>query len=194
VGWPELIHVLEEEAAREARLVRESAAAEAERILAQARAAAQAAHEALLAREADEDARSRRAAEAASGLEGDRLLLEARRALGAELRAAVARRLEAVEVDEAVLLRLVGELCAEAPDGPFTLVVDPGDEARVQAILAADHAGLLPRVTIEAAPRRRGGVELTAGRLWLDDTLASRLERAWPALEGPLLQALVGAA
>jgi hypothetical protein len=39
---------------------------------------------------------------------------------------------------------------------------------------------------VRPAPVRRGGVEVIAGRRVLDDSLPSRLDRAWPELEAEL--------
>ena len=84
----------------------------------------------------------------------------------------------AAAVDDDVLARLVGEVVAAAPSGRFTLVVDPGDIDRVRSALRASHPEALARAELAEAPRRRGGVELRAGRLVLDDSLPSRLARA----------------
>jgi len=192
VGWAELLQVLGEEAAREARLAREAAAAEAERILAEARTLAEAACRSLDVREAAAEGQRRAGLDSEAALVHSRARLQARRALVGELKAEVGRRLAALAVDDAALARLVAELLAEAPPGPFTLTADPGEGGRVRAALAAGHPGRLADATVEEAASRRGGVELLAGRLWLDDTLPARLERAWPALEGPLLRSLIG--
>jgi V/A-type H+-transporting ATPase subunit E len=191
VGYPELIRVLGEEAAREAREIRRRAAEERDRILAEAHAAATGAREALLARERKESEARRRTALAKVALERERLLLGERRrlidALRAEARAALPGAL-----DPAALGRLVDEVVAAAPPGPFSLVVDPGEGERVRALLRASHPEALERAELVEAPARRGGVELRAGRLVLDDTLPSRLARAWPRLEPGLARLLFG--
>jgi len=192
MGYGELIRALAGEAAREAQAVRQRGAAEAAAILAEARRAAEAAHQALTAREAEEAGVRRRAALAAAAQERERtLLLERRRLLGG-LRDEAARQLEAAGGDDALLARLVGEVLAAAPAGPFTLVVDPGVADRARAALAAGHPEALARATLEEAPARRGGVELRAGPLVLDDTLTSRLARAWPLMEPALARRLFG--
>jgi V/A-type H+-transporting ATPase subunit E len=191
VGYDDLIRVLGEEAAREAREIRRRAAEERDRILAEARSASTGAREALLARERKEAEARRRTALARVALERERTLLGERRRLLEALRAE-ARGALAGALDEAALARLVDEVVSAAPPGPFTLVVDPGERGRVQAILAASHPEALERAAWAEAPARRGGVELRSGRLVLDDTLPSRLARAWPRLEPALGRLLFG--
>lgn len=190
MGWPELLQALEAEAAREARALLARARDEAARVVGDARGAAAALLEARLAREAEVADRTRRVALAA--LEADRTrerLLEEHRLLRALVAEAGQRAL--AEADEPLLARLVGEVLAGAPDGPLVLEVDPGGEEAARAVLAADHAALLPRLTVVAAPARRGGVLLRAGPLALDDTLPSRLERAAAALAPALARSLL---
>jgi vacuolar-type H+-ATPase subunit E/Vma4 len=190
VGYPELLRVLEEEAAREAGELRAAAEREGERIVAAARAAARAAREALVERErAAADAR-RRAALEALALERDRALLIERRRLLDGLRAEIERRLADAGTPE-LDARLLAEVLPEAGDGPLELTVDPGSEDAAQAALAA----LTRRASgtsVRAAPARRGGVLVVAGRRVLDDTLPARLARAWPDLEPELDALLLG--
>jgi V/A-type H+-transporting ATPase subunit E len=191
VGYGELIRVLGEEAAREAREIRRRAGEERERILAEARSGSTGAREALLARERKESEARRRAALAKVALERERTLVGERRRLLEALRAQACGAL-AEGLDEAALARLVDEVVSAAPPGPFTLVVDPGERARVLAILEASHPEALERTGWSEAAARRGGVELRSGRLVLDDTLPSRLARAWPRLEPALARLLFG--
>lgn len=190
MGWPELLQALEAEAGREAQAVLARARAEADRVVAEAGGAAEGFLATVRAREAEASARARRAALAR--LEAERTrerLVEEHRLLEALRREALARAL--AEADEPLLARLIGEVLAWAPDGPLVLEVDPGDEAAARAVLAADHGDLLPRVAVEAAPARRGGVLLRAGPLTLDDTLPARLERAAAALAPDLARTLL---
>jgi V/A-type H+-transporting ATPase subunit E len=185
VGYGELLRVLEEEASREVREIREAADRERERIVAEARSAAGAARQALLERERAAAEGRRAAALAAAALERDRTLLVRRRALLDALGAEVASRLPA-PAGPGVLARLLPEVLAEAGEGPFQLRVDPGEEEACREILSRLHPELSGRAEIRAAPAPRGGVELLAGRRVLDDTLPARLARAWPALEPEL--------
>lgn len=191
MGYDELIRVLAEEAAREAREIRRRAAEERDRILAEARSASTGAREALLARERQEAEARRRTALARVALERERTLLGERRRLLEALRAEAGDALPEA-LDEAALARLVDEVVSAAPPGPFTLVVDPGHRERVLALLSSSHPEALERAGWAEAPARRGGVELRTGRLVLDDTLPSRLARAWPRLEPALGRLLFG--
>jgi len=182
VGYPELLRVLGEEAAREAREIREAAVRDAERILAEAREAAAAARATIALREHGKAVTRRRAAEEAAALTRDRaLLVEQRRHLDG-LRAELLRRLpEAGGPD--LDARLLGELLAEAGPEPLEVVVDPGaEDAARQALRRLDPAAAA-RAEVKAAPSRRGGVLVASGRRELDATLPARLERAWPELE-----------
>jgi hypothetical protein len=67
-------------------------------------------------------------------------------------------------------------------------VVDPGAAPAARRAIAARDPD--PAPTIQEAASRRGGVELVTGCLLLDDTVRSRLERAWPRLEPEVAQLL----
>lgn len=189
MGYPELLRVLREEAAREARDVREAALRTAARVRAEARQKADAAREALVARERVEAEAARRAAAESLALERDRnLLVEGRRHLEA-LREEALRRLAAAGSPE-LDARLLAEILPETGDGPLEVVVDPGAEEAARATLARLAPGRPVAVRAAAAPR--GGVEVVCGRLLLDDTLPSRLLRAWPELEAELAALLLG--
>jgi V/A-type H+-transporting ATPase subunit E len=185
VGYPELLRVLEEEAAREASDVRAAAGRERERIVAEARAASRAAREALLARERAEGEARRKAALESLALRRERALLVERRKLLDRLGDVVRARLAASGTAE-LDARLLAELLPEAGDGPLEILVDPGAEDAARAALEAASPGSAARAVVRAAPARRGGVEVVAGRRVLDDTLPSRLERAWPEIEAEL--------
>jgi vacuolar-type H+-ATPase subunit E/Vma4 len=123
----------------------------------------------------------------AAGRERDRALLaEGRRQLE-RLRAEALGRL-AAEVTEADLERLVREVLGEAGPVESVLVVDPGSEEAARRVVAAIAPAVVPE--IRAAAARRGGVELVTGTLVLDDTVAGRLERAWPRAEPELASIL----
>ena len=185
MGYLELLRVLGEEAAREVREVRATAERERAAILARAQEEAAAAREALVIRaRAEADARRRSQLESLA-LERERALLVERRRLLADLHGEVLQRLRTSGTPE-LDARLLAELLPEVGDGPFEVVVDPGGEEPVRAALAAAGPGVAARATVRAAPERRGGVAVVAGRRVLDDTLPARLERAWPELEAAL--------
>lgn len=189
MGYPELLRVLEEETAREAREVRAAAERECARILSEARAAAESARAAVLARAREESDALRRAARESVALERERALLAERRRLLEELRLEALSRLRRAG-GPALDAALLAEVLPEAGEGPLEVIVDPGAEDEARRALAALDPGASARAAIRAAREARGGVELVAGRRVLDDTLPSRLERAWPALEAELASLL----
>jgi V/A-type H+-transporting ATPase subunit E len=191
VGYPELLRVLGEEAEREARELRDAAEREHARILDEARAAAGGARDALLSRERAALAAQQRAAAEALAIARDQALLLAARRVLEELRAEILARLRA-EAGPRLDARLLAEVLPEAGDGPLEILVDPGAEDACVAALARLGPDLRGRATVRAAPQVRGGVEVVAGRRVLDDTLPSRLERAWPGLEPELARVLFG--
>src|SRR5512142_3014405 len=117
MGYPELLRVLEEEAAREARELRAEGAREAARIVEEAERAARAACDALLARERSEAEAHRRSVLEGVALERERRLLFDRRRLLDELRDEVLRRLPALATPE-LDARLLAEVLPEADAGP----------------------------------------------------------------------------
>lgn len=190
MGYPELLRVLEEEAAREARDLGACAEREAARIVEEARRRAYAERDALVARERLEGQARRRLGLEALARERERALLVERRALLDDLRRAAAERLAAAGSPE-LDARLLRELLPEMGDGPLEVIVDPGAEAAARAALSQAAPALARRATVVAAAAPRGGVEVIAGRRVLDDTLPSRLERAWPELEAELARLLM---
>ena len=185
MGYPELLRVLGEEAAREAREVRASAERERDEILERARAEAAAAREALVSRARAEADAQRRTRLESIGLERERTMLVERRRLLDELRAGIEARLAAAGSPE-VDARLLAEVLPEAGDGPIDVEVDPGAEASAREAVARIAPSAAARVTVRSAPAPRGGVRLLDGRRVLDDTLGARLQRAWPDLEARL--------
>jgi vacuolar-type H+-ATPase subunit E/Vma4 len=184
----ELLNVLREEAAREARSLREGAVREAERIVVEARAEAARLREAALVREAEARSSRARATRDTSGLERERaLLVEGRRQLDLLREDALVQLQKAVS--PADVERFVVELLREAGPMRGALVVDPGDGATARRALEA--AGMEPMPEIREADAPRGGVELVTGALVLDDTVASRLERAWPRVEPEIARLLL---
>jgi V/A-type H+-transporting ATPase subunit E len=192
VGYPELLRVLGEEAAREARDALAAGARERERILAEARSAAASARDAMATRERAEAEAARRAAVEAAALARERtLLVERRRHLG-ELRAEVLRRLGA-EGGPELDARLLPEVLAEVGGGSLEIEVDPDAETAVRSALLRLDPAVALRAVVRAAPSPRGGVRArcgVAGRRELDDTLPARLERAWTDLEAELAELL----
>lgn len=188
MGLKELLRVLRQEAENEQRRLREEATLEAERIVTEARSEAGRLRAAALAREAETERSRARSIRDSTGLERERaLLVEARRQLDA-LRAEALARLPG-EVTPADVERFTSELLLEAGGVEAVLVVDPGSSAAAQ--LAIDALGAQPTPEIREARAARGGVELITGVLVLDDTVPSRLERAWPRVEPEIARLLL---
>lgn len=185
MGYPELLRVLGEEAAREGRALQAAAERERDAILARAREESAAARDALVARARAEADERRRTQLEAIALERDRTLLLERRRLLAELREEILRRLAGAS-SPTVDARLLAELLQEAGDGPLEVIVDPGAEEAMRGALAVAEPSVAARCDVRSAPERRGGIYVVSGRRVLDDTLPSRLERAWPDLEAEL--------
>lgn len=191
MGLSELLHAIEEEAAREARAVRADGARRAERLVGEARAAADAAVDARLERARADAAAAAAAAREERARARERALLVARRRALEELRARAEEALPAL-AGPALDARLLGELWPELQPGPATVIVDPGAEDAARAALAALPAGASARVEVVGAASPRGGVEVRQGAASLDDTLPARLARAWELLEDELAERLVG--
>jgi len=192
VGYPELLRALEEEVRAQARALRESAQADRERVLEEARRAGAAARERALAeaRDAVANRRARREARAARDLDL-RLLAEKHRLLDGLAAAARDRLAERAGPD--LTARLLDEALAEAGPGPIAAVVDPGEEEAARSHLARSHPEVAARAVVRAAPARRGGAAVEVGdRVVLDNSLPARLAKAWPALRGELALLLFG--
>lgn len=185
--YQELLAALEEEAARQEAGIRADGEGEAARILAEARREAERVRAEALAAADAEAADRRRRAVAEAEAERDRDRLREQRRLLAEVAEEVLRRL-APRARE-LLPRLLDE-ALPAGAGEVRVVVDPGDEEEARALLARLRPEL--RAEVVAAPAPRGGVEVQAGDLTVDDTLPARLARAWPELEGRVAELLFG--
>jgi V/A-type H+-transporting ATPase subunit E len=177
--------VIEEEAGREEREVRAAAEGEAARLVEEARAGAAVAREAVLARARADAERAVREAEERHALARDRALLVERRQLLDGLRVEIAVALRAASTP-ALDAALLAEVLPEVGEGPLEVIVDPGAEEAARRALAALDAVAAARATVRAAPERRGGVVVIAGRRVLDDSLPARLARIWPDLEPEL--------
>jgi vacuolar-type H+-ATPase subunit E/Vma4 len=177
MGYPQLLRALDEETERQARETAEAARRDgAERVDAARREAVARRRAALEALERERAAALARC-DASARLDAERArLAEARRLLD-ELRAEAAARLLGA-LDEPLALRLCAELCAELEGGAWELRVDPRFAAAVRA-------------PVPVVAGSAGEIRAVAGGRSLDNGLAARLERAWPALEPELARALL---
>ena len=191
MGYPELLRVIEDEADREERVLRAAAEREAAGVLAEARAAADAAREAVVAGARAEAERVVREAEERYTLARERGLLVERRRLLEALRVEVLEVLRAAS-SPALDAALLAEVLTDVGPGSLEVFVDPGAEDAARRSLAALDPAAAARATVRAAGTARGGVAIISGRLVLDDTLPARLDRLWPDLE-PVLAGILEA-
>jgi len=183
MGYRELLQALEEEVGRQIRERRAEASEESRRLLETTRTELGAKRDKVLGEErrrlAEESARTLSRAR----LEQGRATLGEMRRQMTELRSAAEARLPTVN-DPDLLARLVDEVLPELGEGALLFRVREGDERHLESHLRLVHPGLLARSAIEGSPDVRGGVEvLVGGRQRFDNTLRSRLEKAWQQLE-----------
>jgi vacuolar-type H+-ATPase subunit E/Vma4 len=193
VGYRELLEALEDEVERQIRQIEVETDQACQRLVAETHRERAARREDALAREGqrlDEDAR--RAAGRAR-FEQARTLLGEQRGLLADLCQEAERRPPALD-EAALLARLVDELVPELGDGPVELRVNLGQEAAFARDLARRHPELGSRATVTGADSLGGGVvaAFDGGRQILDNSLPSRLEKAWQLLEGEIAADLFG--
>ncbi len=192
MAYRELLDALAEDVARQTREVEASSLREASEIVAAGRARAEervrlaaAGAQAVV----DEDAA--RAVEHEEQEAERRTLRERRRLLDA-LRAEALERLSRVD-DERVLARLLDELANEIGSARAVLHVTPVLAAGFSRALAARHPELRAHaeVVADAGVHGAGLVAHFDGRV-LDDSLPSRLAKAWVVLEPELAASLFG--
>lgn len=180
--YGELLRALEAEVDAQCRAVEEQSRREVESILAEGRREAAAAREGALARARAGAAALLEQARRRAALAVDRAVLAEQHRILGEVRAAAAAALPARStpaVTRALLLEALGD-----DDGsPLQVTCDPGHADACRAGLEARDAAVAARTTVVEADAPRGGVELAVGRgLVVENTFASRLERAWPRL------------
>jgi vacuolar-type H+-ATPase subunit E/Vma4 len=190
VSWRDLLRALDGEAAREVEGLRASAAEAAERILGDARRDAEAERQTALAGARAEAESRRRRALAEAQRERARAVLVEQRAILDEVRAEALERLR--REDGRALAEIVDAAAAEVGDAASTWVVDAASLSAVRERLERDHAGVLARAELRAAPEPRGGIEVAVGRRVLDATAAARLDRSWPDAEVEISRLLFG--
>jgi vacuolar-type H+-ATPase subunit E/Vma4 len=192
VGYQELLQALEEEVRRKSRELEGEAARERERLLEETRRRHAREREKALAgerRRLDEEtdrlvARLR--------LEQARARLSEKRRLMAALRREAEARLRASK-DPGLLLPLLEELLGEAGEGPIELRVDPEHREFLEGHLSRTHPEILSRATITTSTGLGGGVVMALGQeQLLDNSLPSRLEKAWSLLEDRVAALLFG--
>lgn len=193
MGYHELLKALEDEVERQIRQIGADADETCRRLDAKVHRELAARRDAALGAEArrlDEEAGR---AVSRARFEQARALLSEERRLLAEVRQEAEHRLRALD-QAALALRLVEEIAPELGEGAVELRVSAGQECAVAHALAEGHPSLARRVTVTPIEGLGGGViaVLDGGRQLLDNSLPSRLERAWQEMEGELADALFG--
>jgi V/A-type H+-transporting ATPase subunit E len=192
VAYGDLLRALEDEVREQRRALEEGARREAEGIALEGRRLSAAAREEALARAAAAGEAEREKARREAALEEERALLAERRALLDRVRNR-ARDVLASRSTPALTLRLLEEALADDDGAPLAVTCDPGHGEAVRAWLGRERPAAAPRTRIEERSSPVGGVEVAVGDLLVvDDTLPSRLDRAWPVLEVALARSLLG--
>jgi len=193
VGYRELLRALDDEVERQIRQIEAEADAVCQRLDATTHREVAARRDAALAAEERRlETHVRHAVGRARFEQARALLVEQRRWLD-EIRHEAERRLPALN-DAALAARFVDEIAPELGDGAVELRVSPGREDAFVAVLSQRHPALARRATVTAVDGMGGGVVavLDGGRQLLDNSLASRLGKAWQQMEGELAAELFG--
>jgi V/A-type H+/Na+-transporting ATPase subunit E len=193
VGYRELFDALQDEVDRQIHRLEADTDQECQRLLTDAHREVTAARQEALARERQRLDEADRRALGLARLEEARALLAEERRLLAELHEEAEGRLPALN-EPALLQRLINELEPELGDGSVELRVDPGCEAALTSDLVQHHAALARRAIVSGTASVGGGVVavLDGGRQILDNSLPSRLEKAWQQLESVVATDLFG--
>lgn len=195
MGYRELLEAVEDEVSRQIRQIEADAEEGCRRLIAETRRELTARRQEALARERQRlDEEARRTLARARVEQARAQLSEQRRVLDG-LRQEAERQLPALD-DVTVLLRLVHELEPELGEEPVELRVSDAQQEAFARELARRHPDLAGRATVTGTGTVVGGVVavLAGGRFLLDDSLPSRLEKAWQELEGEIAADLFGAA
>jgi vacuolar-type H+-ATPase subunit E/Vma4 len=192
VAYGDLLRALEDEVREQRRALEEGARREAEEIAREGRRLSAAAREEALARAAAGAEAEREKARREAALEEEHALLAERRALLDRVRTR-ARDALASRSTPALTLRLLEEALVDDDGAPLVVTCDPGHGDAVRAWLDRERPDAAPRSRVEERESPVGGVDVAVGDLLVvDDTLPSRLDRAWPALEVALARSLLG--
>lgn len=193
MGYHELLRALEDEVERQIRQIEADADEACRRLDAKVHRELAARRDAALAAEARRlDDEAQRAVGRARFEQARTLLAEQRRLL-AGLRQEAERRLASLD-DAALAARLVDDIAPELGDRPVELRVDRGREAAFVDALSRRHPELARRAIVTGVEGLGGGVvaALDGGRQLLDNSLPSRLDKAWQQFEGELAAELFG--
>lgn len=187
----ELIALLEREAAAEREQTLNDARAQAERILAEARREAEAHLAATRDRLAGEEKAALVKAHSTAALRASSMVLQAKEEEIARVFAGAEAELARFNQDQTryprALLAFIEEGLQGFPGQPV-VTVNPEDQAVVHDLVRLKGW----QVTVRTDPGVRGGARITSpdGRFVVTNTLASRLERARPALAAEVAKIL----
>ena len=192
MSYGDLLQALQDEVREQRRALEEGARREADAIAREGRRLSEAAREEALALAAAEGEAERERARREAALEEDRILLVERHALLDRVRALVRERLPSLSTPT-LTLALLAEALLDDDGSALSVTCDPGHAEACRAWLAQERRELLPRTSVTERSSPVGGVEVAVGdRLVVDDTLPSRLDRAWPSIEVELARELLG--
>ncbi|HET8723621.1 MAG TPA: hypothetical protein VFM53_05400 [Anaeromyxobacteraceae bacterium] len=190
--YGELLRALEAEVDAQCRAEEERSRREVEAILAEGRRESADARDAALARARADAAALVEQARRRAALTVDRAVLAEQHRILDAVRAAAAAALPARSTP-ALTRALLAEPLDDDDGSPLRVTCDPGHAAACRAAIAERGAGVAARTTVVEAEAPRGGVELSFGAdLAVDNTFASRLERAWPLVLPDVARELFG--
>jgi vacuolar-type H+-ATPase subunit E/Vma4 len=192
VAYGDLLRALQDEVRDQCRALEEEARREAARIAEEGRGLAAAAREEALALAASEGDSLREKARLRSALEEGRAVLVEQHRVLEEVREAARERL-ASRSTPGLTCSLLSEVIPDDDGSALVVTCDPGHAGACRDWLLRRHPEAAARATVIECPSPRGGVELAVGDgLIVDDTLPSRLARAWPGLGAELGRLLFG--
>ena len=193
MGYPELLEAVQGEVEQQIRQIEAEAEQACHQLIAEKRRQLTSRRQEMLARERQNLDEEARRAIGRARLEHVQTMLADQRRLLADLRQEAERHLPAVE-DAALLARLLDELLPELGDGRVELRVGIEHEAEFTRDLTRHQPELERRATLTCVDSAAAGVVATfdGGRQVLDNSLPSRLEKAWQQLEGQIAAELFG--
>jgi vacuolar-type H+-ATPase subunit E/Vma4 len=193
VAYGDLLQALQSEVRDQCRALEEEARREATRIAEEGRRLSAIAREEALGLAASEGEALRERARRRAALEEDRAVLVERHRLLASVRER-ARLALPDRSTPGLTCTLLAEALGDDDGAPLILTCDPGHAGACRDWLARHRPDAAARMQVVERASPEGGVTLDVGEaLVVDDTLPSRLERAWPSLQAELGRLLFGA-
>jgi V/A-type H+/Na+-transporting ATPase subunit E len=192
MGYQELLQALGEEVGRQVRELRTQTSRERQELLDATRRELEARRGKVLEEERRRLKEESARAVSRARLEQARTLLVEMRRQMTELRQEAEARLPAANCVD-LLTRLVDEVVPELGEGPVEFRVEEGHEEALRRHLDRHHPRLVRRATVTGSRHVQGGVMVSlGGRELLDNTLPSRLAKAWEDAETEIATILFG--